>query len=116
MAIAHFILNAVSDRPYTEGRRLARERVISRSRAYRELVLCQEIKQKRSKELRQTQMFLRMRKLLPMLCQTTACTRNDAEQKWLSECADSIDWLNKPCQVALFEFDNRLKEYDLTNR
>lgn len=112
MAIAQFILNAVSDRPYTDGRRIARERVISRSRAYRQLVLCRIIKQKRSKELRHTQMFLRMRKPLPML----ACSRNDAEQGRLSECADSVNWLNKPYQVALFEFDNRLKEYDLTSR
>jgi hypothetical protein len=114
MIAAHFVLNAVSDRPYTEGRRIARERVISRSRAYRQLVLCNKIKQNRSNEFRQTQMFCKTRKLLPKWWQTTAFSKMNAEQEHISELAGSIlnDDMNKPYQVTLFELDNHLNGCD----
>lgn len=109
MTIGHFILDAVSDRPYTTGRCNARERVILRSRAYRRLMLCNKIKPERIKEFRQTQILLKKRSVLPMRCQTTAWARIDAEQKQISECADSIDWWNRPLHVECYEFDKVIR-------
>lgn len=114
MNIAHFVLNAVSERPYTNGRRIARERVISRSRSYRRLVLCNKIKRKHSKEIRDNQMLLRKRKLLPMMCQTTAWTKINSEQEIISVYANSVfDDMNKPYQVTLYKLDNCLNTADL---
>lgn len=116
MTMAHFVLKAGSTRPYSAGRGLARERVISQSRSYRQLVLCNKIKQKRSKGFREAQISLRKRKMLPMLCQTTAWAKIHAYEERYAGCIGAIDWLNKPIQMALFELDNRLKEHDSMGR
>jgi hypothetical protein len=106
-----FILNAVSERPFTEGQRIARERVISQSRAFRQLVICDRIKQKRGRASREAQIILKKRKRLPLWWQRSSHAGMCVGQAQITDHSESIFGdMSKPYQIALFELDQFLKE------